>query len=95
MHVSFYDDLQKTFYTIKTQYAANITASNKLKAATDQLRFSKKQIEKKSPRSEKRVLLYCIDTLFTLFEEGDTRKVSDFAATVCDMPQIFMGLRNL
>lgn len=41
------------------------------------------------------ILLYCIETLFRIIDEGDGKKVNDFADAVHNMPEICMGLRPL
>ena len=59
------------------------------------IRFSKKQIEKKSDADEKRLLLYCIDALSDIIEEGIAEKIFDFADIIHNIPDIFLGERSI
>ena len=95
MKEEFYQRLQNAFVLVRHAYAENeAVGHNKLDSAFGELRFARKNIDKKSPAHEKRLLLYCIDTLFSLVAEGDRQKIHDFADTVHNMPEIFMGKRN-
>ena len=48
-----------------------------------------------SAPSEKNILLYCIDTLFEILNEGDKQKNFDFADAIHNIPEIYMQKRNL
>ena len=95
MKEEFYQRLQNSFVLVRHAYAENEEVGhNKLDSAFGELRFARKIIDKKSPAHEKKLLLYCIDTLLSLVAEGDRQKIHDFADTVHNMPEIFMGKRN-
>ncbi len=44
---------------------------------------------------DKRLLLYCIDTLLDIIDEGHWNKIAAFARTVEKMPQIALGTCNI
>ena len=54
---------------------------------------SRQKIYRHSPR--KKVLLYCIDTLSDIINEGDREKIIDFADAIHNIPEIYMKKRNL
>ena len=94
MDVDFYKKLQDSFLQIR--YIASFAKpdQNKLDAVLGDLRFFRKQIEKKSSKKERQILLYCVDTMLCIVKEGDRQKLYDFADTVHNIPEIFLGERN-
>lgn len=94
MNTEFYQKLKGTFIQIRYIASFTKTDQNQLDAALGDIRFFRKQIEKKSPKKERQILLYCIDTLLCIVDEGNRQKLYDFADTVHNIPEIFMGKRN-
>ena len=95
MNQIFYRELQKTFVWARANYINGQVDANKATAIAEKLEFTKKQLEKNGKKRDRRILLYCVNTMLELIEEGNTEKVADFADTVHNMPEIFMGKRNL
>ena len=94
MNEIFYRDLKACFEKIRSYFSSSSLDKNKLNAALGDLRFFKKQIEKRGKRKEKKLLIYCIDTLFRMIEEDDREKVYAFAGLSRDITDIFLGERN-
>ena len=90
----FYYNLKESFVKIKLLFSANVLDTDKIDATVGDLKFSRKQIEKRSKRREKRLLLCCIDTLLRFIEEDNKEKICNFADMICDIPDIFLGKRN-
>ena len=44
---------------------------------------------------EKRLILYCIDTLLEIINENNEKKIFAFADTIHNMPEICLGKRNI
>ena len=94
MDIAFHEKLKDSFIQIRHIASSSKMDSNKLVAVLGDIRFCRKQIEKKSPKKERQILLYCIDTLLCIVDEGNRQKLYDFADTVHNIPEIFMGKRN-
>ncbi len=91
---SLYLNLQKSFVRIRTLFYSPSVNANKLDAVLGDLRFAKKQIQKHASRSPRKILIYCIDTLCAIIEEGDTEKIRDFADLIHNMPEIALKKRT-
>ena len=94
MDIAFHEKLKDSFIQIRHIASSSKMDSNNLDAVLGDIRFCRKQIEKKSPKKERQILLYCIDTLLCIVDEGNRQKLYDFADTVHNIPEIFMGKRN-
>ncbi len=90
----FYIKLQKAFIDIRRINADGCNSRKTEDKAIEVLKSSAKTIEKKSPKQEKKLLLYCINTLLEIIKEGNSQKNFDFADTVHNIPEIFIGKRN-
>lgn len=95
MKHSFYKDLQRAFIDIRFCYSGADFDREWHDKTITQLRASRKKIHAQTRGQEKEVLLYCIDTLFAILNEGDRQKVWDFADAVHNVPEIYMQTRNL
>ncbi|MBQ9112305.1 MAG: hypothetical protein IJY08_01870 [Clostridia bacterium] len=95
MDKSFHEKLQHNFTVIRSLYSSENIDSGKLRAVLDDLRYAKKQIEKKATKQERKLLLYCIDTMLHIIDEESNAKIFDFADIVHDIPQIFTDRREL
>lgn len=89
-----YHRLKNSFVFIRHAYSGEKVDRNKLDAAFGELRYARRTIEKNASPREKQFLLYCIDTLFALIDQGDRQKIYDFADTVHNVPEIFIGTRK-
>ncbi len=95
MEADFYKELKKDFSAIY-EICKNIPFNkNKLDSVCGNLVFSKRKLNKKGRRKEKQTLIYCIDTVCELAKNGDFDILSDFAEIAADVPDIFLGERNI
>ncbi|MBQ8583393.1 MAG: hypothetical protein IJ488_02130 [Clostridia bacterium] len=94
MTEAFYKNLTTYFIEIRDLFSEESLNSDKINATFGSITFSRKQLEKNGRRREKKILIYCIDTLFDMLEEGDTQKISRFADLICTMPDIFLGKKR-
>ncbi len=53
------------------------------------------KIIKKNYIEDKRLILYCINTLLEIIDENNEKKIFDFADTIHNMPEICLGKRNI
>lgn len=95
MKKDFYEELKKAFSSINEIYKSTPVDKNKLDSFCGHLRYSKKLLVKKSSRKEKHILGYCIDTVLEIVKENDASKIIDFTAVARELPDIFLGKRNL
>ena len=95
MKTSFYEKLQYDFAMIRFLHGQNPLDQEKYDATVSSIGEARKKIHAHSSPSEKEVLLYCIDTLFEILNEGDKQKVFDFADAIHNIPEIYMQKRNL
>ena len=95
MNPSFYQDLRSNFAMIRLLHSPDHFDRDRLNATLGELRFARKQLDKKGTVREKQLLLYCIDTMLTIVTEGDEQKTFDFADTVHNIPAYFLGERSL
>lgn len=91
---SLYLNLQQSFVKIRTLFYSPSVNPNKLDAVLGDLRFARKQLEKRAKRKPRKILTYCIDTLFEIIEEGNAEKIRDFADLIHNMPEIALKKRS-
>ena len=99
MKASFYKRLQDDFVMIRFLQNFLVMQNGYDKEKFDpviaSIQEARKKISMHSPRAEKEVLLYCIDTLLAIMKEGDEQKIHDFANAIHNIPEIYMQKRNL
>lgn len=95
MNASFYEGLKKAFIEIRFVHLKGNFDQNRLNSAIERIKFAKKQIKKNSRPQEKIVLLYCIERLFDILNEGNSQKILDYTDTIYNIPDIYRGYRNL
>ena len=91
---ALYLNLQKSFIKIRALFSTPSVSPSKLDAALGDLRFARKRLEKKAKRRARKILIYCIDTLFEIVEEGEREKIHDFADLIHNMPEIALKKRT-
>ena len=91
---ALYLNLQQSFIQIRALFSSHDINTNKLNAILGDLRFAKKQIKKYEKRRPKKILIYAIDTLFEMIEEGNREKIWDFADLIHNMPEIALKKRT-
>jgi len=94
MTEKFYRDLKQCFIDIRFLHTDGNANTDRLDAAIGVLRYSRKQIDKKLKKKDRELLLYCIDTMLEIIGEQNDEKIFDFADTVHNIPEIFLGTRN-
>ncbi len=93
MDHSFYEALQSSFAAIR--FCNQNNDKERYENAIANIKSAKKLISKQSKGQEKEILLYCIDTLFNIINEGNTEKIFDFADAIHNLPEIYIQNRNL
>ena len=93
MDHSFYEALQSSFAAIR--FCNQNNDKERYEKAITNIKSAKKLICKQAKGQEKDILLYCIDTLFNIINEGNTKKLFDFADAIHNIPEIYMQKRNL
>ncbi|MBQ4560847.1 MAG: hypothetical protein IJA55_00775 [Clostridia bacterium] len=94
MKKHFYQKLQQDFVTVRRIYAEGNFNSLELEDVLADIRDARKTVSARSTKDERELLLYCIDTLLQIISENDPVKIFDFADTIHNVPEIYMGLRN-
>ena len=59
------------------------------------IREAREKINMHLASPEKNIVLYCIDTLFEIINEGNKQKIIDFADAIHNIPEIYTHKRNL
>ena len=95
MKASFYKKLQDDFVMIRFMQYPDSFDQEKYDSTVLSIREARKKINMHSVPAEKNILLYCIDTLFEILNEGDKQKIFDFADAIHNIPEIYMQKRNL
>ncbi len=95
MKADFYKELKNDFSSVYEICKNTPVNENRLDAVCGHLVFSKRQLEKKGRRKEKQTLIYCIDTVCELAKNRNTEILSEFAGIAADVPDIFLGERNI
>ena len=89
-----YLNLQQTLIKLRALFSSPDINANKLDAILGDLRFTRKQIAKHAKRRPKKILIYAIDTLFEMIEEGNRKKIRDFTDLIHNMPEIALKKRS-
>ena len=95
MKASFYKKLQDDFVMIRFLQHQEAYEQEKYDTVVLSIRDARKKISMHSAPAEKKVLLYCIDTLFGILNENNKQKAFDFADAIHNIPEIYMQKRNL
>lgn len=95
MKASFYKKLQDDFIMIRFLQYQSQCDREKYDTTILSIKAARKKIDTHSAPAEKKVLLYCIDTLFAVLNEGDKQKAFDFADAMHNIPEVYMQKRNL
>lgn len=82
-----YEEIQNAFADIRFDPLGSIRAEMTLKTA-------KRELKKEKETEDSKLLIYCIDTMFDILNEGNREKIYDFADVVHNIPEICMGQRN-
>lgn len=95
MTEAFYKKLQKNLVRIRALHFSGGYDRDIYESATASIKDARRAIDTQGDKFEKRVMLYCIDTLFDILLEGDDEKVIHYTDAIHNVPEIFMQRRNL
>lgn len=93
MDKSFYEALQNDFIMLRHQFSGSdcdIVLLDKSIAGVKKLILNQKRKKVKITG----YLIYCIDRLFDVVDEGNREKTYDFADTIHNIPEICLGKRD-
>lgn len=96
MKKDFYEKLKHDFTVVRTVFSCvDAYDEFQLCSAVEHLHLAKRTVDERADAEQRRVLGYCIDTMLQIISEGDSQKTADFADAVHNVPEIYMGHRNL
>lgn len=93
MNFSVHEKLQENFIRIRFLHCGMINDTESLNSAKSNIMMIRSAIEKE--KSSNNLLLYCIDRLFEIAQENNKEKTFDFADLIHNMPEIYLGKRNI
>ena len=94
MNPSFYQELQNAFIQIRYIHSDGCYDRDLLCNAIKNIQSARAAIAKDPSNKNDSLLLYCIDTLLKFINEGNKKKIFDFADTIHNMPEIPLGKRD-
>lgn len=92
--IEMYRGLQNCFIQICHCSSKNIDNQTLFKDTIEQIKNYQQCIIDNQLASECPVLMYCINTLFEIIRENNKEKLYQFADTVHNMPEIYLGKRT-
>lgn len=95
MDKSVFEKLQHCFIMVRFYHTNGHYDKTELDEVVNNLKIIKKQLNNDSSKNDYSLLVYCIDTLFNILNEGKTEKIFDFADAIHNIPEIFIGTRSL
>ena len=94
MSQSFYQELQNTFIQIRYIHSDGCYDRDLLCNAIKNIQSARAAIAKEPSNKNDSLLLYCINTLLEIINEGNKKKIFDFADAIHNMPEIPLGNRD-
>ena len=91
---NIYHDLQDCFIRIRHYSFANSFDLILWEKTIEQIKIYEQYITENQLQSEHQILLYCIKTLLQIIDENDKMKICDFADTIHNIPEIYIGKRD-
>ena len=95
MNHSIFERLQLDFIKIRHLFSDSCNDKFLVEETLEDIKKIRAKIIKKTNVEEKRLILYCIDTLLEIVGENNEKKIFDFADTIHNMPEICLGKRNI
>lgn len=95
MKSDFYQGLKDDFIIIRHLHTEDNFNKVLLEECTDRIKTARNEVYKLSQKEDVKFLLYCIDSLLEIIEERNTQKICDFADAIHNVPEIYVGKRNL
>ncbi|MBQ2675893.1 MAG: hypothetical protein IJF54_00635 [Clostridia bacterium] len=74
---------------------SNFCDESALEDAKSSIKNIRLELETEIQNNNHKILIYCIDTLLEIMNEGNRRKTFDFANAIHNMPEICMGTRDI
>lgn len=95
MSNSIFERLQQDFIKIRHLSSSDCGDKLWLEETVADIKKIRAKIIKKANVDDKRLILYCINTLLEIIEENNPKKIFDFADAIHNMPEICLGKRNI
>ncbi len=95
MKDNYYKSLKKCFSTVKYLYSCKELDTRTLDTVTQEIRYIRGQFGEKMPKKARELFVYCTDTLLSLIELDERKKILDFVEVIREMPDIYLGERNI
>lgn len=94
MDKDFYKQIQSIFICVRFSYSRKIYEENFIRYKKS-LQPYYDELKLHPHENDNYILIYCIDTLFEIINEGNCKKIKWFADTIHNMPEICMRDRPL
>lgn len=91
---NIYYNLQECFIKIRHFSSCNTYDLVLYDKTIQEIKIHEKYIIENQLQNQHRILLYCIKTLFQIINEKNKKKIFDFADTIHNIPEIYLGKRN-
>ena len=95
MSNSIFERLQQDFIKIRHLFSVDCDDKLLLEETLEDIKRIRAKIIKKDNVEDKRLILYCINTLLEIIGENNEKKIFAFADTIHNMPEICLGKRNI
>lgn len=95
MSSSIFERLQQDFIKIRHLFSGDCNDKLLLEETVADIKKIRIKIIKKTNIEDKRLILYCINTLLEIIDENNEKKIFDFADAIHNMPEICLGKRNI
>lgn len=92
---NIYHDLQDCFIKIRHYSFTNSFDLVLLEKTINKIKNYERYIVNNQLQNEHTILLYCINTLLGIIDENDKKKICAFADTIHNIPEIYIGKRNI
>lgn len=94
MNNSIYGQLQQNFIKVRYLFSENNYDEDLLKETIEDIEKIRDKLLKRK-KQERRLMLYCVDTLLEIIADNNKIKIREFADTIQNMPDIALGKRNI
>lgn len=95
MDVPTFVMLQNEFKMLHKLCANAYKDEKKISEAVENIKCIRKEILADFHKKDTKSILYCIDILLEFLDKGDYKMAADFAYTVKEVPEIYMGKRDI
>ncbi len=88
-----YKQIQSIFVVVRMLYCRKMCERENYESFKNSLQPLYSELKASANENSNEILIYCIDTLFEIINEGDREKIFDFANAIHNMPEICTGAR--